>query len=475
LGERIRAPGTTRVPTVRAAKRAIPGIARVVLFVTLLLAAWPLPASAGAGSGGRVEGARDIGLLRGIMRPPAPYWPKEFAFVYDGGLFHLIYMRRNKNLTDPYTNFEFGHAISTDLVNWFQLDTLLDVQPGTWDEGHVWAPTLIRGGNTWYLFYAGVQDLPFPWSLYQRIGVATSPDLMTWTHYDQPVLTGNMISWAFADSSTFDGAQLRDPYVMEDPEHPDQWIMYYVTEAAAARGQLLIGASRNNGGLTPWQDIGPLWCSDNAHFWGWNESPLVFEHAGLWYLFSTTTSGHPIGFRVGPGPLADSTQWSGKYRLYDFAGGSTRNSDAWFAAEFLSVAGHDYFAYVDSDLEAICIEEIAWGTPPAFFSLQPPSVTAVRLAAPAARIGLRVVGRARRGSGVTFAAALPEAREARLELYDVSGRRLRVLRPGVLSAGETVVPWDGRDEEGRTLPCSMYFARLVTSAGGAVSRVPLTD
>ena len=414
-------------------------------------------------------------MIPTAMHPPGLYRPKEFAFIHDAGLFHIFYMRHNLTVSDDSTETDLGHAVSTDLVNWTQLDPVLHVQPATWDSLHIWAPTMIKSGSTWYMFYAGVNNQPFAWNWFQRIGVATSTDLMTWTRYDQPVYTGNMEPWAFADSSNFDGAQFRDPFVMPDPANPSHWIMYFVTEAASARGQLIVGAARNDGGLTPWQDAGAMWCTDAAHYWGWNESPLMFQHNGLWFLFSTTPSGHPIGFRVGPSPLADSIYWSGKYRLWDFAGKATRNSDDWFAAEFLSAEGHDYFAYIDTDDDYIGIEEMVWGTPPNFFSLQRPSITAVGPRNAAPRVSVRVVGRARHGTGAMFAVALPEAMEARLDLYDVAGRRLRVLRPGALPAGESTVPWDGRDESGRVLPCSMYFARVVTAGGAGVAKVLVTE
>jgi hypothetical protein len=328
------------------------------------------------------------------------------------------------------------------------------------------------------MFYAGVQDVPFAWPWYQRLGVATSTDLMNWTHYDEPVYSGNVVPWAFADSSTFDGSQFRDPFVMDDPENPGKWLLYYVTEPAGARGQLLVGAARSDGGLSPWEDLGPMWVTDAHYFWGWCESPHLFQHDSLWYMFASTSSGHPIGFRVGPSPLADSSEWNpNRYRLYDYAGRLFRNSDSWFASEILSVGGHDYFAYVDTDSNAIGIEELTWGAPPDFFSLGPPTapITGVSRPPHAGSPGVRLVGRARRGAGALFAVSQAEAGPVRLELFDVGGRRVRVLQAGTLPAGESLLRWDGRGESGAAAPCAMYFARAATRAGTATARVPLTD
>jgi hypothetical protein len=415
-------------------------------------------------------------FLRGMFYPPPLFRPKEFAFLYDAGVFHLFYMRRDKYAADELTEKEFGHATSTDLVHWTELAPILHVQPTWWDSSHVWAPTILKRDDTWYLFYAGVGNVPYAWPWQQRIGVATSTDLMQWTHYDEPVFTSHQIPWTLADSTQFDGSQLRDPFVMEEPDSAGQWLMVYVTIPDSARGQLIVGMARSDGGFSPWQDWGPMWSTDAAHFWGWEESPHVFAHDGLYYLFASTTSGHPISFRTSPVLSPDSTNWDTKYRLWDYAGRDGRNSDSWFASEFLRVGGIDYFAYVDTDSNSIGIEQMQWDSLPPGFALVPPTIPGPLGVPPgerAAALALRLVGRASRAAGALLAVSLAEAADVRLELYDVAGRRLRTLRPGRLGAGETIVAWDGRDGDGAIVPSAMYFARVVTARGRRTLRVPL--
>jgi len=53
----------------------------------------------------------------------------------------------------------------------------------------------------------------------------------------------------------------------------------------------------------------------------------------------------------------------------------------------------------------------------------------------------------------------------RLDVYDVLGRRVRVLADGTLDAKSHERTWDGRDDEGRAVANGIYFVRLV--AGGA--------
>lgn len=56
--------------------------------------------------------------------------------------------------------------------------------------------------------------------------------------------------------------------------------------------------------------------------------------------------------------------------------------------------------------------------------------------------------------------SLPEAGAARLGVYDMSGRLVRTLVSGTVSAGSHRIGWDGRDEEGALLPGGVYLYRL---------------
>jgi hypothetical protein len=62
-----------------------------------------------------------------------------------------------------------------------------------------------------------------------------------------------------------------------------------------------------------------------------------------------------------------------------------------------------------------------------------------------------------------------------LELYDLAGRRVRVLASGVLPAGEQTRVWDGRDGDGNRVRPGVYFVRLVTPARTFRSRLVAVD
>jgi hypothetical protein len=58
----------------------------------------------------------------------------------------------------------------------------------------------------------------------------------------------------------------------------------------------------------------------------------------------------------------------------------------------------------------------------------------------------------------------PTAGRILLTVYDVRGRLVRRLADEHRPAGEHVVWWDGRDEDGRACASGLYFARLETTA-----------
>jgi hypothetical protein len=79
-------------------------------------------------------------------------------------------------------------------------------------------------------------------------------------------------------------------------------------------------------------------------------------------------------------------------------------------------------------------------------------------APPPARLALRVAPNPFNPStAISF--VLAGAAPVRLDIYDVSGRRVRRLVDGPMGGGPQTVPWDGRDDRGRSVASGVYFAR----------------
>ncbi len=61
----------------------------------------------------------------------------------------------------------------------------------------------------------------------------------------------------------------------------------------------------------------------------------------------------------------------------------------------------------------------------------------------------------------------------RLEVTDLAGRRVALLRSGTLAVGRHEVVWSGRDEAGRGVPSGLYLCRLVGDGFTRVQRLAL--
>ena len=77
------------------------------------------------------------------------------------------------------------------------------------------------------------------------------------------------------------------------------------------------------------------------------------------------------------------------------------------------------------------------------------------------------VGRAR----ISF--DLPAPGPVQVELFSLSGRRVRTLVSGTRPAGTHHVLWDGTDESGRRVPAGIYFVSVRAGRSEARSRLVL--
>ena len=406
-----------------------------------------------------------------MMKPPLPYRAKECAFVWDGGQFHVFYIRDNLNAPFDSTERDFGHAVSYDLVHWVDLDPILPIRRTEWDNFHVWSPTIVHQDSLWYLIYAGVTYVPEAVNRRQSLGLATSPDLMTWTRVDPPILGCADIPWVYCDSTLADGGDFRDPFVMEDPASPGGWLMYVATRPDAVRDQMVLGLASSSGDLTQWTDRMPMWNTDAFHsFSALIESPAMIDHDGLWYLFYDTNSSHTINYETSTDPAADSTGWSNQRHLSSEI--TSEDTDAWFGPEFLRVGGHDYFCAVNSDKFGLEFREIVWGEPPHFQLIEP---STQGLAAPPgssdSSLGLRVH---RVGSIWRLEVTSREAAHVRLDVLDVTGRRVATLADRDVGAGTTAFDWSGADLGGRGVGAGMFFARLASNDRVRTARLVVT-
>lgn len=129
----------------------------------------------------------------------------------------------------------------------------------------------------------------------------------------------------------------------------------------------------------------------------------------------------------------------------------------------------------DIDEHGVIVGEGMLNGEPRAFVLAPASATSVPPSALPAEVrfgGARpnpVLGPAR------FDFDLPAATRAHLELFDLSGRRVREIADGWFAAGHTSLAWDGLDSEGRRPAAGVYWASLTVDGRRWTSRVAVSN
>ena len=101
-----------------------------------------------------------------------------------------------------------GRAVGGDGVNWMGASAvLLAGGPGSWDEGGVGEPTVVRDSSGYWMWYAGVDSTGGNAS----IGLATSPDGVTWAKsLSNPILIPKAGEWFSAGLGAPAAAVLSD-------------------------------------------------------------------------------------------------------------------------------------------------------------------------------------------------------------------------------------------------------------------------
>ncbi|MGN9812792.1 glycosyl hydrolase family 32 [Micromonospora sp. BQ11] len=155
-------------------------------------------------------------------------WIWDFWLAREGDAHHLYFLRASRALGDPdrrHFRASVGHAVSTDLRTWTQVaDALVPADRPAFDDTATWTGSVLPGPDgRWYMFYTGAGSAER--GLVQRIGLATSDDLVTWErHPSSPVLTAAGCHYERLGDSTWPDEAWRDPWVFADPDG-DGWHM----------------------------------------------------------------------------------------------------------------------------------------------------------------------------------------------------------------------------------------------------------
>jgi len=217
-------------------------------------------------------------------------WIWDFWFGQDGADYHLFYLRASRSLCDPdlrHWNVSIGHAVSQDLINWVVLPDALKPSPSpAWDDFTTWTGSILQHKGLWHLFYTGSSNEEK--GLIQRIGLATSTDLLHWKKYSpNPLIEADPRWYEMLDSGLWHDQAWRDPWVFW---HENQFYALITARAnfgpADQRGVI---AQARSSDLIHWEVLPPLTAPGE---FGQMEVPQLVNIQGGYYLLFSCDAEH---------------------------------------------------------------------------------------------------------------------------------------------------------------------------------------
>lgn len=231
-------------------------------------------------------------------------WIWDFWFAEDGSDVHVFYLQAPRSLGAPdlrHHNASIGHAVSADLVNWTVLADALHPGPaGAFDDLSTWTGSIVRHAGLWWLFYTGISR--GEGGAVQRVGSATSPDLLRWTRTGGPPLEADG-RWYEKRSGVATEAW-RDPWVFWDSDSARFHLLLCArAKTGPSDGRGVIGHAFSTD-LQEWQVGPPL--SEPGEFSQLEVPQLVWVEnggngGGWWVLFSAQAADHSAERRARPG------------------------------------------------------------------------------------------------------------------------------------------------------------------------------
>jgi beta-fructofuranosidase len=146
-------------------------------------------------------------------------WVWDFWFAKQGADIHIFYLQAPKAIGNPdlrHWHSTIGHAVSMDLSNWEILPDALHPSDDetAWDSFTTWTGCTLKHEGTYYMFYTGTSRKDK--GLIQRIGLATSKDLVHWEKYGRnPLIKFDPERYESLDRTIWYEQAWRDPWVFE--------------------------------------------------------------------------------------------------------------------------------------------------------------------------------------------------------------------------------------------------------------------
>ena len=223
----------------------------------------------------------------------ADKWVWDFWFARREDEWHIFYLQAPRALGDParrHHSASIGHAVSSDCRQWQVVaDAIQPGPPGSWDDLATWTGSVIEHEGRWFMMYTGISSVEA--GLVQRIGLATSDDLIHWSKYGaNPVLESDARWYETLDPRRWRDQSWRDPYVFV---HPDDGRFHVLITSRSpvgpSDGAGVIAHARSDD-LINWEVLSPI--TQPGEFAQVEVPQLIIDGDGCKIVFSCHSEDH---------------------------------------------------------------------------------------------------------------------------------------------------------------------------------------
>jgi beta-fructofuranosidase len=187
-------------------------------------------------------------------------WVWDFWLAREGDRHHVFFLQAPRALGDPelrHWSASIGHAVSADLSTWTVLaDAIRPGPAGAWDDLATWTGSVLEHDGRWHMLYTGISTRED--GLVQRIGLATSEDLATWTkHPANPVLESDARWYEQLDRTRWRDQSWRDPWLFAGDDGLVHALITSRSPDGPADGAGVVAHARS-ANLVDWEVLPPL-------------------------------------------------------------------------------------------------------------------------------------------------------------------------------------------------------------------------
>jgi hypothetical protein len=149
----------------------------------------------------------------------------------------------------------------------------------------------------------------------------------------------------------------------------------------------------------------------------------------------------------------------------------SREGAAWESLEMFDAGDRQQFACLDSDVEAGSRYQYRLDLVGADDATTIGGLASIEVLGEVGRLAWAQAWPNPSVAPVRIALRCPVRAGGIVEVFDVTGQRVRTLHRGVLPAGEVPIEWAGTDDRGRRVPAGVYLLRASQRGERAVVRI----